>query len=547
MLYSVFDRDASGAINGQTNLSVLARYHQNGSKTKRLGAVYTPAAVAFAMARWAIRSQTDTVLDPACGDGAFLLAARIRLAELGARTTKCVGVDIDRRAAALSRAAVADFFEWARESRRFDVILANPPFIRSHLFRDESRQLAFALMQEQGLRPSRLMSTWAPFVAVSERLCAPKGRMAFVVPEELLHVGYAAEIRRYLLNRFRSVVVCLPGSALFSQVQQAVVLLLCDRGGDAPPGLSTIAFDDLMKNRSSTPDPAPTPDLDAKWTHLFLTKKERDLLASAKRQLPWAPLAAYGRVEVGVVTGDNDFFLIPGADARRFPADYLEPVVASAKDLSGVFYRPADRKGALCNGRPAYLLSIPALHDALPPALAAYLRQGRSRGVPERYKCRVREPWYSVPSVWPAHALMLRQSDGLPRIVGLETHATATDTLHRVRWKDRSLGPRLCVGFLNSWTLLNCELSGRSYGGGVLELMPSEANALPIPPPTADCERLAQVIDLAVRSREYARAVEVVDECVLGGTLKKKEIRELRALWLRLVERRRSNRLNGKR
>lgn len=64
---------------------VVSRYHQNSSPAKVLGAVYTPPRVAAALARWAIRSPSDRALDPSCGEGVFLSAARTRLAELGAR------------------------------------------------------------------------------------------------------------------------------------------------------------------------------------------------------------------------------------------------------------------------------------------------------------------------------------------------------------------------------------------------------------------------------------------------------------------------------
>src|SRR5438445_10996808 len=54
------------------------RYHQNGAAEKVLGAVYTPPRVAAALTRWAVRAPADKVLDPSCGEGVFLSAARTR-------------------------------------------------------------------------------------------------------------------------------------------------------------------------------------------------------------------------------------------------------------------------------------------------------------------------------------------------------------------------------------------------------------------------------------------------------------------------------------
>jgi adenine-specific DNA-methyltransferase len=52
-----------------------SRYRENGTAQKIRGAVYTPPRVAAALVRWAVRSPTDRVLDPACGEGVFLAIA----------------------------------------------------------------------------------------------------------------------------------------------------------------------------------------------------------------------------------------------------------------------------------------------------------------------------------------------------------------------------------------------------------------------------------------------------------------------------------------
>src|SRR3546814_17103222 len=51
---------------------------------KARGAFFTPPALARFISDWAIRSGTDTVLEPSCGDAAFLLPAIDRLRGLGA-------------------------------------------------------------------------------------------------------------------------------------------------------------------------------------------------------------------------------------------------------------------------------------------------------------------------------------------------------------------------------------------------------------------------------------------------------------------------------
>ena len=168
-----------------------------------------------------------------------------------------------------------------------------------------------------------------------------------------------------------------------------------------------------------------------------------------------------------------------------------------------------------------------------------YLARGMERQIHLRFKCRRREPWYGVPGVWSADALLLRQAGEMPRLIHLEEECVSTDTIHRVRWRRPELGKRYAAAFLNTWTLLACELTGRSYGGGVLELMPSEANALPLPPPVEELETIFEVVDGLVRSRQLDAAVEMVDRVVMPASITPEEHDAARNIRAKLVSRRR--------
>ena len=523
-----------------------SRYKQNGSAEKVLGAVYTPPRVASALVRWAVRSSDDRVLDPSCGEGVFLTAVQTRLADLGNRQPTCVGVDIDPQAASASGAICGDFFEWAQSSLFqsapvFDAIVGNPPFIRSHLFPEQSRQLAFEQMKQMGLPPSRLMSTWAPFVAVSCRLLSDTGRLAFVVPEELLHVGYAEGLRHFLLSHFRRVIVCLPNGDLFPSVQQSVVLLMCDNDPVGPGGLLTLSFAQLEAGLPYSVDSAPVWDWCSKWTHLFLSHSERESVSESFSQLPWRPLKEYGRVEVGVVTGSNGFFIVSQAKAETLGnGNHLTPIITSARDLRGIRLDTDDFRLLVEQGRPLFLIHVSEPVESLPPQLRDYLSRGTRQGIHRQFKCRNREPWYTVPSVWPADALLLRQAGDMPRLVHLSKKCASTDTIHRVRWKRPSLGKRHVVSFLNTWTLIACELTGRSYGGGVLELMPSEANDILLPPPVDQLDAVFEEVDALVRSRHINEAVEMVDKVVTLPSITTSQYKIARDILAKLVMRRKT-------
>jgi hypothetical protein len=105
-------------------------------------------------------------------------------------------------------------------------------------------------------------------------------------------------------------------------------------------------------------------------------------------------------------------------------------------------------------------------------------------------------------------------------------------------------GKRHVVGFLNTWTLIACELMGRSYGGGVLELMPGEANQIPLPKPLARLERLFTRVDALVREGRSEDAIALVDGCVLANTKDSRQRGSIRDILIKLVARRK-DRSNG--
>ncbi|HXP62141.1 MAG TPA: N-6 DNA methylase [Dongiaceae bacterium] len=516
------------------------RYRKNGAREKVLGAVYTPPRVAAALTRWAVRASTDAVLDPACGEGVFLSAARARLAELGARRPQCVGVDIDPETAGRTGAICSDFFRWAATAPRPDVIIGNPPFIRSHLFTESSRALAFPAMERLGFHPSRLMSTWAPFLAICCGRLKPAGRLAMVIPEEFLALGYAKELRGFLLRQFRRVVICFPDANVFPEVQQAVLLLLCENAPERPAGLFTIAYADLEAGNYEATHPAAPWEWTSKWSHLFLSAAERRSLDEWRPALGWLPFSQYGRVEVGIVTGDNEFFILRGPEAERFPQEDLTPIITGARDLRGIRFGVDDFRQVVAHNRPAYLLNLRRPRPELAPAERDYIELGERQGVSQRYKCRVREPWYAVPSVWEPDALLLRQAGDMPRLVHLARKCAATDTIHRVSWRQPARGRHHTVSFMNTWTLLASELTGRSYGGGVLELMPGEANQLPLPEPSEELDALFDAVDERVRARDLFAAVAAVDQVVLPRQMTKAERSSLRGILDKLIQRRKT-------
>ena len=93
---------------------------------------------------------------------------------------------------------------------------------------------------------------------------------------------------------------------------------------------------------------------------------------------------------------------------------------------------------------------------------------------------------------------------------------------------------------MNTWTLLASELTGRSYGGGVLELMPGEANQLPMPDPVEELDSIFDAVDQTVRAGDSFAAVAAIDDIVLPKQMTSGERNSLRDILGKLIQRRKT-------
>ena len=522
------------------------------SRKKTLGAYYTPPEIAAAMVQWAVRDAGDHVLDPSFGGLAFLHAAHRRLGELGADAAaqglQLHGCDIDPDAhdAALAepdlpvdaRRLARDDFLTTRPAQglpRCQVVVGNPPYVRYQLSDAAAGQRA---AEAAGLTVSRLSSIWAPFVAHSVQFVADGGRLAYVLPAELLHAQYARQVLEFLCSRFASVTLALFERRVFPGALEEVVLLLCDGAGDTCPEPVVVSFtdlDDLAARGLPARPAAPSRNADArqagraartvhdKLLSRLLPAATRDLLGDLLADDRVQALGTLASVDIGAVTGGNGFFLLTADQAR---ADGLDPAllreaVSKAMHVAGCRLGEQDVRRLRAAGAPMQLLTIS--RDATAAQLASArttLERGARDGIDRRYKCRVRDPWWSVPipGDGPPDLLLTYCAAEHPRLVLNAAQVLHTNTVHGVRVRNGVDAAALATTWNNSLTLLSSELVGRSYGGGVLKLEPTEAEAVVLPTPVRD-DALLRRVDERVRARDLAGVLEAVDRVALGEGL----------------------------
>jgi adenine-specific DNA methylase len=527
---------------------------------KALGAFYTPPTMAAALVDWAVRSPDDRVFDPSFGGFVFLEAASRRLRLLGADPeagqARIFGVELDNdafQAAPRDEQATllqGDFFHLHPEEEipRVEAVVGNPPYVRYQDF-NRSADAAHQIAAEAGVPLTRLASSWAPFLIHATGFVAEGGRLAQVLPAELLHAQYASGITRYLATNFDRVAIAVFDQRIFPGALEEVVLLFADgRNLNAEGSVDLVSFDSLAELDTSEIFP-PTSSTGGsiapgKLLSQLLPASTRALLSEVSDDPTTKELGDLAAVEIGAVTGANDFFLMSRAEAEGMPSRTARPAVSKAAQISGVTLTAKDHKRLLDEGRKGLMFIAKSSADAKSTAVRRHIAKGEAIGVPTAYKCRIREDWWSVPLPrrGVADLLLTYFASEHPRLVRNEAQVLQTNTIHGVYLTAQLDAAALAVAFYNSLTLLTAELVGRSYGGGVLKLEPTEAGALILPPIPKTLSGLLREVDALVRARKLEAVLDLVDPIVLGEGLglSTTQIRAFRDGGGRLRARRRS-------
>jgi adenine-specific DNA methylase len=515
------------------------------SADKVRGGYYTPTPVARFLARW-VRQAGPRIVEPSCGDGRIL-------SELAELSSQVHGVELVADEAVKSRdfapVDAENLFTWLAKSppAGWDGVAGNPPYIRFGNWASDQRDPALELMKREGLRPNRLTNAWVPFVVASTVLVRDGGRVGLVLPAELLQVTYAAQLRDFLLSRFREITLVTFQRLVFDGILQEVVLFCGVAGADPDQTaqIRTVHLSDVDKLASLTDadlDVESAPALlheNEKWTKYFLDPAAIQLLRTLKHSNTMTRFGAIADVDVGIVTGRNSFFTFTDAQVDELGLrPYCVPLVSRSTQLSGLVYDTDCRAADVAAGHRTWLLDAPS--DPTDPALVAHIDAGEAGGVHQGYKCSIRKPWWRTPSLWTPDLFMLRQIHLTPRLTVNAAAATSTDTVHRVRLDPQIDPTAVAAVFHNSATFAFAEIMGRSYGGGILELEPAEAEQLPIPPPAQASAELACAVDLLLKANEVEKALDVVDRHVLIDRLglSADVVAQCRSAWLALRDRR---------
>ncbi|HSH96846.1 MAG: N-6 DNA methylase [Methylophilaceae bacterium] len=466
------------------------------SEIRFTGAVYTPVEIAKAIVSY-VKSIIDpdkalNILEPSVGDGSFLKEI---FPVFKAVTLTAVDIDksvIDQLTENINYFAnpisfiTKDFLQYStsalRESAQpFDLIIGNPPFIRKHNFSDEFKNSIKELSEICEYPLKDLKNSWVAFLIACSRMVSDNGIVALILPYELMTVDYGQKALHILLMQFDRIDIVISKNKAFPDIEQDAVIFV---------GQKSCKTNGLYVNRVNHMANLSSPEI---HKLNFMTQLGRGLELSAfllpnntldllrNLQARCASIDHYAGSAPGIVSAANDFFILTKSKVTKLGLqDYVIPILKKGSYASPSPMFTAHDFSEIEISSPCYLLNIKEDFEKIDEKLKAYIKEGEALGLHLRYKCRNRKNWYNVPIVPKELGFVFKRSHVFPRVCLNDADVYLTDTAYGIRVKDGFTIRGLCFSFYNSLTLLFTETNGRFYGGGVLELSPTEFRGLPL-------------------------------------------------------------------
>lgn len=464
----------------------------------RLGQFATPTALARDILAYAARMLPATekirFFDPAIGTGSFFSALRATVPRT--RVAEALGYEIDahygKPSAALWKSEglvlrLSDFTK-AEPSPRFNVVICNPPYVRHHhLQNGHKNRLQFLTERASGMKLSGLAGLYCHFLGLSHAWMADGAIAAWLIPSEFMDVNYGHAVKHYLLNRVTLLHIHRfdPNDVQFADALVSSAIVWFRKTPPPVDHSATFTFGGSLASPSVTRCVSASALADeAKWT--------RFPAAEVRSNSGIPTLSDFFQIKRGIATGDNTYFILPedAIATHGLPRETFTPILPSPR------YVPDDEVKARSDGTPdierrLFLLDTKLSEREIErryPRLAAYLDEGKARGLQERYLCKHRTLWYSQENRPPAPIVCtyLGRGDtkrGRPfRFILNGSRATVanvylamypTPLLVRLLASDATLIRRIWAA-LNSLAAERLLGEGRVYGGGLHKLEPKE-------------------------------------------------------------------------
>jgi adenine-specific DNA-methyltransferase len=451
------------------------------AERRLLGQFLTPSGIVDVMVDWVRRKSPGQVIDAGCGTGRFAIAAARAMPKV-----HVVAVDSDPFVTLLCRAYAhryrldnievhcADFLtaEIPLDGTRA-AFIGNPPYVRHHRLSATVKAWGARASARLGVRFSKLAGLHAYFFLATALRARPGDVGCYITSSEWLDVGYGQTVREMLLTRLgvRSVSVLAESSEAFDGVMTTAAITCFEVGRSAGP----VQFSSVPEfRRAEGPADArhvDVADLDGRWGAFVRPADDRPIPRGG------IPLRRLVSVHRGIATGANDFFVMDQEEARRLGlASLARPIVTSAKEI-------LNAGGEVRSSGLKVLIHLPRAIDPLSEptrgAVRRYLARGKAAGIPERYLCRQRRPWWWLGESRPAPIVASYMARRAPAFALNPEGALILNIAHGLFPRER-MSPAALSALVKTLNRAAPTFvgNGRRYQGGLEKFEPREMEHL---------------------------------------------------------------------
>jgi len=466
------------------------------------GQFWTPDWVAEPMVEYVLAGKDDLLFDPAVGAGAFFRAAKAVASKKGI-SIRFAGMEIDP--AALSQARddglseddiasveVADFV-LQPPRKKFNAIVANPPYIRHHRLGPEKKALLRQLSVQITGRPiDARAGLHVYFLILALSLLNENGRLAFIVPADTCEGKFSHDLWSWITANFAldAVITFSPEASPFPKIDTNPLILFIRK---TPPKDQFLWVKCYRPSTDSLSRWVSSGFGDTSWEDLVVI--HRDLKEGLVTGFSREPISSYNaqyvlgdfvKVIRGVATGANDFFLLTEEKAKELgiPDRYFVRAIGRTRDVTGDEITEETIQALERKGRPTLLLSLSGGNiEEFPESVKRYLWEGERLGLPDRPLISQRNPWYKMEVRLPPpflFAYLGRRNSRFIRNTARVIPLTGFLCVYP-RSNDEKKIDQVWKILNHPDVIANLARVGKSYGDGAIKVEPRLLEKLPIP------------------------------------------------------------------
>lgn len=440
------------------------------------GIYYTPEDLAKFLVSRLLTKSTRTVLDPAYGNGALLLAAEAHYREFNSKSEKLdlFGCDIHpdkKRVLHIPKKNLKkiDFFKLPLPNK-YDLIFTNPPYIRHHnqngnlikRYKESLKEINFL---------SNTADLWAYFLIKSTLHLKSNGSIGAILPWSFIQADYSQKIRGWLLDKFKHIELLALNNDYFESAQERIVILWLKEYGNQCNSIKVAFnkdFNSSFKFSSIT---------EKDWTaQKLISIKSRTvdtIFQKLTKDYGFDTFEKYAICRIGIVTGANKYFIAGLNEVKKygFKTDHLIPIITSSKELPEY----------IANGK-ENLKNLIVLNETNAIKFEDFIKKGISQGFDKRAHSRLRHPWYSInPGVIPEAFFPYRISR-IPYMVLNHENIQCLNSVHRIYFKNLSRVETcwLHVSILSVYSQLSLAIHAKTYGRGMMKIEPGGLNKISV-------------------------------------------------------------------